>query len=419
AQRLKTSSPRGAALATAPPPRLHHGAARRRRPGRLRQQRPLRRRGQRRRRGHREAGVRPLARCRGSFSAGSTRRRPHAGRPARSARVPQMRGCQAQAAAAARHSEGQPGPGHRAVQAGVRPPARPGHAVPHLVALDRGRGRRPRPRGDRRRGRQDVQRAEAPVVPERPRVPAVPQGLGPDRGGPQVQGQARRALEPGTRGDRQGQGRRLRRRGPELLQQEQGPVRPAGAARHQRRPDRERGRRPQGPQGARGRRELQGRGRQVLDRRGLQGPGRQAHRRRQGPAGEGPRRCGVRRRAGEAHRPGQDPVRLLRLPGRQGGPRLPAEFRAVTRDHPGPAAIHQGAERPERVRRGLPEGVQGEDQLRQGLHHRPVQERRQAALADRPRRPRGTAAGGAPAGRSAAGWSGRTADPGRSAVGPL
>ncbi len=50
---------------------------------------------------------------------------------------------------------------------------------------------------------------------------------------------------------------------------------------------------------------------EVLDRPGLQGAGRQARRRREGPAGEGARRRHLQGRQGQARRPGQDPVRLL------------------------------------------------------------------------------------------------------------
>ena len=53
---------------------------------------------------------------------------------------------------------------------------------------------------------------------------------------------------------------------------------------------------------------------QVLGRPGLQGPGRQADRRRQGPAGEGARRPRSSMRSkGKLDRPDQDAVRLLRL----------------------------------------------------------------------------------------------------------
>ena len=52
---------------------------------------------------------------------------------------------------------------------------------------------------------------------------------------------------------------------------------------------------------------------EVLDRPGVEGAGRQAAGRRQGPAGEGPRHRDLQRQEGRAGRPGQDPVRLLRL----------------------------------------------------------------------------------------------------------
>ena len=56
---------------------------------------------------------------------------------------------------------------------------------------------------------------------------------------------------------------------------------------------------------------------EVLDRPGLEGQGRQARQPGQGLAGEGARRRRLRGQEGQAHRPGQDPVRLVRLQGRR------------------------------------------------------------------------------------------------------
>ena len=76
-----------------------------------------------------------------------------------------------------------------------------------------------------------------------------------------------------------------------LLQQEQGPLRPAREARPARRADQDQGQRRQGPRRARERRLLEGRRQEVLDRRHVEG------RRRQAPgAGQGHARQGARRR---------------------------------------------------------------------------------------------------------------------------
>ena len=72
-----------------------------------------------------------------------------------------------------------------------------------------------------------------------------------------------------------------------------------------------------GQAGARGRPELEGGGQEVLHRRGLQGPGRQAPGRGQGPAGEGAGHRDLRRQEGRGRGSGQDPVRLVRVRGRR------------------------------------------------------------------------------------------------------
>ena len=100
----------------------------------------------------------------------------------------------------------------------------------------------------------------------------------------------------------------------------------------ERRPDQERGTRERGQ----ARRSSQARASShrregLLDRRGLQGAGREAARRRPGPAGEGVRRRDLRGRARRADRPDQDPVRLVRLRGHQGHGRVAAVARGRAR----------------------------------------------------------------------------------------
>ena len=70
-------------------------------------------------------------------------------------------------------------------------------------------------------------------------------------------------------------------------------------------------------------------GQEVLDRPGLQEQGRRAARRGQGPAGEGLRQGDLRGQEGQAHRPGQDAVRLLRLRRHEGHPGQAADARRV------------------------------------------------------------------------------------------
>ena len=103
---------------------------------------------------------------------------------------------------------------------------------------------------------------------------------------------------------------------------------------------------------------------EVLDRPGLQGQRRHAARRRQGPAGEGVRRRDLRRQARAAHRPGQDAVRLLRLPGHRRS-RRPSSSRSsrprpTIKQHARRAEPAEGADA---VRQGLPQEVEGQDEL--------------------------------------------------------
>ena len=91
----------------------------------------------------------------------------------------------------------------------------------------------------------------------------------------------------------------------DVLQQEQDALRPA-RARDLDRPDQDEGQGRRGQGRARGRPVVQDGRQEVLDRPGLQEPGRQAARRRQGPAGEGARR---RRLQGEEGRSSSGPVK--------------------------------------------------------------------------------------------------------------
>ena len=128
---------------------------------------------------------------------------------------------------------------------------------------------------------------------------------------------------------------------------------------------------------------------EVLDRPGLQGAGRQAAGRRQGPAGEGARHGDLQGEEGRADRPGQDPVRLLRLRGHEDHPRLPADAGAGEGDDQADARVPEPAEGARQVRQVLPQALEGEDRLRRGLPHAGLQERPEGdpdAVGRRPRR---------------------------------
>ena len=106
--------------------------------------------------------------------------------------------------------------------------------------------------------------------------------------------------------------------------------------------------------------------------------GRLAARHRQGHAGEGLRRRDLRRAEGQAHRPGQDPVRLLRLPGPEDHAAKQQTLKEAT---PGDQAAARRAEQAEgrrRVQHGAAQEVEGDARTARRLRHGPVQERAEA-----------------------------------------
>ena len=92
---------------------------------------------------------------------------------------------------------------------------------------------------------------------------------------------------------------------------------------------------------------------------------------------------------GRADRPGQDPVRLLRLRGHEGHPRLAADAGAGEGDDQADARVPEPAEGARQVRQVLPQALEGKDRLRRGLPHAGLQERPEGdpdAVGHRPRR---------------------------------
>ena len=83
----------------------------------------------------------------------------------------------------------------------------------------------------------------------------------------------------------------------------------------------------------------------------------------------------LRGQEGQARGPGEDPVRLVRLRGREGHQGLAADARAVQGDDQEPAALAAPAEGARRVHQVLPRGLQGRDGLRRRLPRGRVQER--------------------------------------------
>ena len=113
----------------------------------------------------------------------------------------------------------------------------------------------------------------------------------------------------------------------------------------------------------------------LSDRPRLQGAGRQAARRHEGPAGPEVRRGRLRRRREEDRRPDQDRRRLLRLPGHQGHEGLEAEPRGVQAGHQAAARLAEAAEGAGPVLHQLPQRVARAHRLREGLRDRRLPQR--------------------------------------------
>ncbi len=112
------------------------------------------------------------------------------------------------------------------------------------------------------------------------------------------------------------EGRRAghRRAGDCVLQQEPRTVLAARAPRPRNRADEDEGAGRSGEERARRRQELEGGREEVLDRPRLEGDRRRAEGRREGPGGQGARRCCVLGQEGRHRRPGQGSVRLVHRP---------------------------------------------------------------------------------------------------------
>ena len=178
---------------------------------------------------------------------------------------------------------------------------------------------------------------------------------------------------------------------------------PSPSARPQRRAHRRPRRRPSRPRSALEDGESFKAGRQeVLDRRGVQGAGRQAARRRQGPAGEGARRGRLQGREGRARRARSRPSSAT-TSSRSRRSRPPPSRRSSSRRRRSATCCKLGerAEGARRLRQEVPHEVQGGDELRGGLRGRRVQERAEGEGQGgaRGRQPRVPAAAARPAAR--------------------
>ena len=164
-----------------------------------------------------------------------------------------------------------------------------------------------------------------------------------------------------------------------LLQQEQGPLRAARAARPAHRPDQGQG---QGRRRPRRRSRAASRGspspRSTRSTRRPRPQGGKLPAAGQGQAGEGSSTTRVfARQEGQARRPGQDPVRLLRL---RRSTKITTASPAVARRRPRTTikqtlAVAEPAEGARHVRQGLPQALEGQDGLPRGLQDAGLQER--------------------------------------------
>ena len=204
----------------------------------------------------------------------------------------------------------------------------------------------------------DKQKKEA--FPKAADFDEVPQGLGPDRGRHPPARPPRHPLHQDPREGDQGQGQGHRRPDRGVLRQEQGPLRAARAARPADRPDQDAG---------------QGRGRPR--RRSTAAESFKSVAKKysidQASKAQGGKLPAVAKgqqekalddgdlqgQEGRADRPGQDPVRLLRLRGHQDHPGLPADAGAGQGDDQADARLPEPAEGARQVRQVLPQALEG------------------------------------------------------------
>ena len=223
---------------------------------------------------------------------------------------------------AAKPAKGQPEPTDAQlkapVPAGVRPAPRPGPAVPDPLDLARPGGQPAERQGRRQDVVKQIDDIKKQQFAQKGSFQKFLQSAGLTNEDVLYQQRIRELQNQITDEGHQGQGQGHRRPDRGLLQQEQVALRPARAPRPAHRPDQDEGEGRAGQEGARLRPVLEGGRQEVLDRPGLQEQGRRAARRGQGPAGAGLRRGDLRGQEGQAHRPGQDAVRLLRLRGHEG-----------------------------------------------------------------------------------------------------
>ena len=189
----------------------------------------------------------------------------------------------------------------------------------HLVQVDPGRGR------TTTASRSPTRRSRSPSTSRRSRASRrTPTSRSSSRPPATTQEdlararQARPAVEQDPRQGHQGQGQGLRRADRGLLQQEQGALRPARAARPADRPDQDEGARPSRPR-RRSRAASPGRP-WPRSTRSTRPPSRRAASCRAVAKGQQEKALddgGLQRQEGRARRPGQDAVRLLRLRGQQ------------------------------------------------------------------------------------------------------
>ena len=229
--------------------------------------------------------------------------------------------------------------------------------------------------GHRRRGQEVVRQAEEAGVPEGRRLPEVPQGLRPDRGRHPQARPARHALEQDPRQGDEGQGQGHRRPDRGLLQQEQGALRPARAARPADRPDQGPGQGRAGQEGARERPVVRAVAKKYSIDQASKAQGGKLPAVAKGQQEKALDTRDLRRQEGQARRPGQDPVRLLRLRGHQDHAGHPADAGPGQGDDQADARVAEPAEGARHVRQVLPQALEGEDGLPRRLPHAGLQER--------------------------------------------
>ena len=264
---------------------------------------------------------------------------------------------------------------------------RRGHAVPDPGRVGPAGGRRSATsRSPTRRSRRRFEDQKKQAFPKEADYQKFLKTSGMTEDGHPLPREARRAPEQAhAEGSPRTKARSTDEEIEDVLRQEQEALRPARDARPRRGPHQDQGEGRRGQGGARGGAELQA---TVAKKYSIDEASKAQGGKLPGVAKGQQEKAlddgGLQRQEGRARGPGQDPVRLLRLPGHKITPATQQSLEQVKETIKNLLQSAGPAEGAQRLRQGLPEELQGQDELRRGLRGRGVQERPKEKTDTRP-----------------------------------